>query len=44
MVIGTATTLLLRLAGIKWRIALPMFRPKTAVAPSLKPEFESRAT
>lgn len=25
---GTAATLLLRLAGIRWRIALPMFRPK----------------
>jgi uncharacterized membrane protein YeiH len=29
MILGTLTTLLLRLAGIRWRIALPMFRPKT---------------
>jgi uncharacterized membrane protein YeiH len=29
MVVGTGATLLLRLAGIRWRIALPMFRPKT---------------
>ncbi len=28
MIIGTAATLLLRLAGIRWRIALPMFRPR----------------
>jgi uncharacterized membrane protein YeiH len=28
MVLGMMTTLLLRLAGIRWRIALPMFRPK----------------
>jgi uncharacterized membrane protein YeiH len=28
MIIGTAATLLLRLAGIRWRIRLPMFRPK----------------
>jgi len=28
MVFGTTTTLLLRLAGIKWRIGLPLFRPK----------------
>jgi uncharacterized membrane protein YeiH len=28
MIVGTAATLLLRLAGIKWRIALPMFRPR----------------
>jgi uncharacterized membrane protein YeiH len=28
MVLGAATTLLLRLAGIRWRIALPMFRPR----------------
>lgn len=37
MVVGTAATLLLRLAGIRWRIALPMFRPratKTAPAPA----------
>ena len=29
-VIGTLVTLLLRLAGIKWRIRLPMFRPKNS--------------
>lgn len=28
LVVGTTGTLLLRLAGIRWRIALPMFRPK----------------
>jgi uncharacterized membrane protein YeiH len=28
MVLGTAATLLLRLAGIRWRIGLPVFRPK----------------
>jgi uncharacterized membrane protein YeiH len=28
MIAGTSATLLLRLAGIRWRIALPMFRPK----------------
>ena len=28
MIVGTAATLLLRLAGIRWRIALPMFRPR----------------
>jgi uncharacterized membrane protein YeiH len=27
-ILGTLVTLLLRLAGIKWRIRLPMFRPK----------------
>ena len=27
-ILGTAITLLLRLAGIRWRIRLPMFRPK----------------
>jgi uncharacterized membrane protein YeiH len=44
MVIGTATTLLLRLAGIWWRIALPMFRPKTAVARNLKQGVEPKQT
>jgi uncharacterized membrane protein YeiH len=33
MVVGTAATLLLRLAGIRWRIALPMFRPKHTPPP-----------
>lgn len=28
MVVGTATTLVLRLAGIRWQIGLPMFRNK----------------
>jgi len=28
MILGTAVTLVLRLAGIKWRIALPLFRPR----------------
>jgi uncharacterized membrane protein YeiH len=30
LVWGTVATLLLRLTGIRWRIALPMFRPKNA--------------
>ena len=29
LLLGVATTLLIRLAGIRWRITLPMFRPKT---------------
>ena len=28
IILGTTVTLLLRLAGIRWKIALPMFRPK----------------
>ena len=28
VVIGAVVTLVLRLAGIRWRIALPLFRPK----------------
>jgi uncharacterized membrane protein YeiH len=32
MILGTLTTLLLRLAGIRWRIALPIFRPKNGMA------------
>ena len=28
MIAGTAATLLLRLAGIRWKIALPVFRPR----------------
>lgn len=28
MILSTVVTLLLRLAGIKWRIGLPLFRPK----------------
>ena len=30
-ILGTLVTLLLRLAGIRWRIRLPMFRPKTVL-------------
>ncbi|MDB6065837.1 MAG: hypothetical protein JWR26_2045 [Pedosphaera sp.] len=33
MIIGMLATLLLRLAGIRWRIALPMFRPKNGTMP-----------
>lgn len=33
MVISIATTLLLRLAGIRWRITLPLFRPKNTPVP-----------
>lgn len=32
MAVGTATTLLLRLAGIRWKITLPVFRPKNTGA------------
>lgn len=35
-VAGTLVTLLLRLAGIRWRIALPMFRPKTTMTSEVK--------
>jgi len=38
---GVLVTLSLRLAGIRWRIRLPMFRPKnlsSAVAVSTSPE------
>lgn len=34
LILGTAATLSLRLAGIRWRIALPMFRPKNPSRPS----------
>ncbi|MEK7780770.1 MAG: trimeric intracellular cation channel family protein [Verrucomicrobiota bacterium] len=30
MILGTSVTLILRLAGIRWRIGLPLFRPKDA--------------
>ncbi|HPC61223.1 MAG TPA: TRIC cation channel family protein, partial [Verrucomicrobiota bacterium] len=30
IIVSTTTTLLLRLAGIRWRIALPLFRPRAA--------------
>jgi uncharacterized membrane protein YeiH len=29
MLVGISTALLMRLAGIRWRLTLPMFRPKT---------------
>jgi uncharacterized membrane protein YeiH len=32
MIVGTAATLLLRLAGIRWRITLPVLRPRNSVA------------
>ena len=35
VVVGAAVTLCLRLAGIRWRIALPLFRPKDATKPKL---------
>lgn len=35
-IISTLVTLLLRLAGIKWRIRLPMFRPKISPSPDSK--------
>ena len=35
-VLGTLVTLLLRLAGIKWRIRLPMFRPKVTLPENQK--------
>jgi uncharacterized membrane protein YeiH len=31
VIMGTTAVLLLRLAGIRWRIALPVFRPKHRV-------------
>lgn len=33
VILGASATLLLRLAGIRWRIALPMFRPKNGTPP-----------
>jgi len=36
MMLGVAVTLALRLAGIKWRIGLPLFRPKVSVRPPPK--------
>ena len=35
-IISTLVTLLLRLAGIKWRIRLPMFRPKVTLPENQK--------
>jgi uncharacterized membrane protein YeiH len=40
MILGTLATLLLRLAGIRWKIALPMFRPKNA--PAAEPASDRR--
>ncbi len=37
MLIGTAVTLAIRLAGIRWRISLPVFRPKSSVPAVAKP-------
>ena len=34
LVLGTSAVLLLRLAGIRWKIALPLFRPKNAAGSS----------
>jgi uncharacterized membrane protein YeiH len=36
MILGIVVTLALRLAGIKWRIGLPLFRPKVTTPPSAK--------
>ncbi|MEI6075775.1 MAG: trimeric intracellular cation channel family protein [Verrucomicrobiota bacterium] len=36
-ILGILVTLLLRLAGIRWRIRLPMFRPKLPVPDNSKP-------
>lgn len=35
-ILGTLVTLLLRLAGIKWRIRLPIFRPKVTLPENMK--------
>jgi len=35
--LGTSVTLILRLAGIRWRIALPMFRPKNTTLEAKTP-------
>jgi len=35
-ILGTLVTLLLRLAGIRWRIALPLFRPKNLIVSNPK--------
>ena len=35
-ILGTLVTLLLRLAGIRWRIRLPMFRPKVTLPENQK--------
>lgn len=37
MMLATGVTLLLRLAGIKWRIGLPLFRPK-----NIPPDVEAK--
>lgn len=36
MIAGTAAVLFLRLAGIRWRITLPVFRPKQPVVSNLQ--------
>ena len=36
VILGTLVTLLLRLAGIRWRIRLPMFRPKVTLPENQK--------
>ena len=35
-ILGTLVTPLLRLAGIRWRIALPLFRPKNLIVSNVK--------
>jgi hypothetical protein len=35
-ILGTLVTLLLRLAGIRWQIALPLFRPKNLIVTNAK--------
>ena len=43
MIFGTTVTLLLRLAGIRWRITLPMFRPKNREEqPRIRTETSTR--
>lgn len=37
MVLGTAAVLALRLAGIRWRLALPVFRPRNSGTTPAKP-------
>ena len=36
-ILGVFVTLLLRLAGIRWRVALPLFRPKNSMVSRPKP-------
>lgn len=37
-IVSTLVTLLLRLAGIRWRITLPLFRPKLSIPFNSKPD------